>query len=193
MHERASAPRPVRRDGGLLERAIGFALRSVQGVTPDMLARPTPCASWDLGMLLLHVRDSLTALHEGMRLGRVEMEPEPHDPDEDPVSSVRVRAVRLLRASGSPEPVEVGDRHLGGGLLAAAGAVEVAVHGWDIAQAAGRRSPIPPELADELLAVCPLVVPADARRPLFAEPVEPGPDAAAGDRLVAFLGRRPLG
>ncbi|MFI0482346.1 TIGR03086 family metal-binding protein [Actinomadura sp. 9N215] len=192
MHERTNAPRPVLQDGGLLERAIGFALTSVQAVTPDMLARRTPCESWDLEMLLLHLRDSLAALHDGVSSGRVGMAPEPPAPDEDPVSAVRVRAVRLLRASVSPERVDVGDRQLGGDLMAAAGAIEVAVHGWDIAQASGRRSPIPPGLADELLTICPLVVPESPRHLLFAEPVEPAPDAAPGARLVAFLGRRPL-
>ncbi|GAA4225255.1 maleylpyruvate isomerase family mycothiol-dependent enzyme [Actinomadura meridiana] len=177
----------------LLERAVGFALTSVQAVTPGMLARRTPCASWNLEMLLLHLRDSLAALHDGVCLGQVAMAPEPLVPGEDPVSAVRVRAVRLLRTAAAPRRVEVGGRGLDGELMAAAGAVEVAVHGWDIAQASGRRTPIPPTLADELLEVCPLVVPEPDRRPLFAEPVEPGPDAGAGDRLVAFLGRDPFG
>lgn len=191
MHERASAPRPLREGGGLLERAIGFTLTSVQGVESGMLARPTPCASWDLERLLLHLRDSLAALYEGLSLGRVGTEPEPPGLEGDPVSAVRVRAVRLLRATGAPGRVRVGDRDLAGGLVAAAGAVEVAVHGWDIAQATGRRTGLPPDLADALLGLGPLVVP-EPRRPLFAEPAEPGPDAGPGERLVAFLGRRPL-
>ncbi|TYK49409.1 TIGR03086 family metal-binding protein [Actinomadura decatromicini] len=193
MHERTSATRPAPRDGGPLERAIGFALTSVQGVTPGMMARPTPCELWDLEALLLHLRDSLAALHEGMSTGQVAMEPDPSVLlDDDPVSAVRVRAVRLLRASGAPERVDVGDRHVAGELMEAAGAIEVAVHGWDIEQASGRRKPIPEPLAGELLRVCPIVVPEEVRRPLFADPVEPAPGASPGDRLVAFLGRRPL-
>jgi hypothetical protein len=47
-------------------------------------------------------------------------------------------------------------------------------------------------LAGDLLALCPLVLP-EPRRPLFADAVEPAPDAAPGERLVALLGRRPLG
>ncbi len=43
---------------GVLDRAIGFALTAAQAITPHMLARRTPCASWDLGMLLLHLADS---------------------------------------------------------------------------------------------------------------------------------------
>ena len=183
----------ARWNDGPLERAIGFALTAVQAVTPRMMARPTPCESWDLEALLLHLHDSLAALHEGVSAGRVELVSQVCVPDEDLVSAVRVRAVRLLRASAAPCRVAVGDRHLDGGLMELAGALEVAAHGWDIAQATGRRSPIPDRLAHELLEAGSVVVPETMRRPLFAEPVEPPPDAAAGDRLVAFLGRRPLG
>ncbi|QKW33977.1 TIGR03086 family protein [Actinomadura sp. NAK00032] len=176
--------------GRLLDRAIGFALTAAQGVLPHMLARRTPCASWDLGMLLLHVADSLAALHEGMAGGHVERRSEPAGAD-DPVSELRVQAVRVLRASAARGTVTVGDRRLQGDLMAAAGAVEVAVHGWDIAQATGEGRRIPPVLAADLLAVCPLVLPAPPRGPLFADPVEPPDDAPPGDRLVALLGRRP--
>ncbi|MFG2085174.1 TIGR03086 family metal-binding protein [Spirillospora sp. NPDC048824] len=192
MHERTGTPRRAPRGRGLMERAIGFALTSVQAVTPQMLPRRTPCASWDLEMLLLHLRDSLTALSEGASLGRVGIEPASLAREDDPVSAVRVSAVRLLRASGALGRVEIGDRSLAGDLMAAAGAIEVAVHGWDIAQVSGERRPVPPGLADDLLKLCPLVVP-EPRRPLFDEPVEPGPDADAGERLIAYLGRRPLG
>ncbi|XRQ05282.1 maleylpyruvate isomerase family mycothiol-dependent enzyme [Actinomadura welshii] len=192
MHEETSAACPALRGRPLLERSVGFALAAVQAVTPEMLPRRTPCASWDLEMLLLHLRDSLAALYEGVSLGRIEMRPVSTDRDDDPVSAVRVCAVRLLRASGGLGRVEIGDRSLEVGMMAAAGAVEVAVHGWDIAQASGERRPFPPGLADELLEICPFVVPESHRRPLFAEPVDAGPGAGAGERLVAHLGRRPL-
>jgi len=191
MHERARVPCPGLRGRGLLERAVGFALASVQAVTPEMMPRRTPCASWDLEMLLLHLHDSLTALHEGAASGRVALERPPPGGDGDPVSSVRVSAVRLLRATGAPARVEVGDRGLGHDLMAAAGAVEVAVHGWDVAQASGERRPVPAGLADDLLKVCPLVLP-EPRGALFADPVDAAPDAPVGERLIALLGRRPL-
>ncbi|MFS2295413.1 MAG: TIGR03086 family protein, partial [Actinomadura sp.] len=167
MHERASAPCPGPRGRGLLERAVGFALASVRAVTPAMMPRRTPCASWNLEMLLLHLDDSLTALYEGAASGRVALERPPPAGDGEPVSSVRLSAVRLLRATGAPARVGVGDRGLGRDLMAAAGAVEVAAHGWDVAQASGERRPVPAGLADDLLGVCPLVVP-QPRGALFA-------------------------
>jgi uncharacterized protein (TIGR03086 family) len=71
------------------------------------------------------------------------------------------------------------------------GAVEIAVHGWDVAQACGHPRPIPPQLAKELLRLAPLLV-TDADRPgRFAAPVAVPAHASPGDRLVAFLGRDP--
>ncbi|HEY8480290.1 MAG TPA: TIGR03086 family protein [Spirillospora sp.] len=154
-----------------------------------MLPRRTPCASWDLGMLLSHLRDSLEALREGASLGRVAAARPAGDGD--PVSAVRVSAVRLLLAPDPPHRVGVGDLWLEGELMNVAGAVEVAVHAWDVAQASGERRPVPTGLADDLLRLCPLVVPVP-RRPLFAEPVDADPGGGAGERLVAYLGRRPL-
>ncbi|TDD83323.1 TIGR03086 family protein [Actinomadura darangshiensis] len=190
MRERTHGPRPATR-GGLLEEAIGFVLAAVQPVAADMLARPTPCEHWDLGMLLAHVGESLAALHEGMRRGDVATVPAQADPVDDPVSALRVRAVRLLKATCRRQEVAIGDRRMAGGLLAVAGALEVAVHGWDISQATREGRPIPPALADELLPLAPLVLP-EKRDPLFAGPVDPPPRAGPGDRLVALLGRRPL-
>jgi hypothetical protein len=77
------------------------------------------------------------------------------------------------------------------GLLAAVGAVEIAVHGWDVAQACGRPRPLPPALAADLFPVARCVVADGDRGVRFAEPVGVPTRSCPGDRLVAFLGRRP--
>jgi hypothetical protein len=77
------------------------------------------------------------------------------------------------------------------GMVARTGAIELAVHGWDVSRACGRCRPIPDALAAELLAICSLVVPAAARAPLFAARVTVAPSASPSDRLVALLGRDP--
>jgi uncharacterized protein (TIGR03086 family) len=77
-------------------------------------------------------------------------------------------------------------------MVAVTGAIEITVHGWDIAVACGRTRPVPPGLATVLLTAAQLLVPPDTRPGLFADPVAlPGP-ASPGDQLVAFLGRRPF-
>ncbi|MDI2130755.1 maleylpyruvate isomerase family mycothiol-dependent enzyme [Yinghuangia seranimata] len=114
----------------------------------------------------------------------------------DLVATFRSRSALLMGlwttvcpAAGTP--VAVVDRALPSGLLAYVGAVELAVHGWDIARACGLDRPIPRALADRLLAAAVLLVPDDDRAPQFG-PVVPVPArACASDRLVAFLGRAP--
>jgi uncharacterized protein (TIGR03086 family) len=191
----------------LLERAIGYTLGSLVLVTPADLSRDTPCVRWDLRMLLAHMNDSLLALTEATT-GRV-VTLEPVQSLEHPVAAVttlRDRACRLLgdwsrgRAADGAEgagtgrteqAVSVGGLWVTSSLVAAAGALEVAVHGWDVAYACGRPRALPPPLAAELLGLAPLLVrPAD-RCCRFASPVGTGPRAHPGDRLVAFLGRDP--
>jgi hypothetical protein len=91
-------------------------------------------------------------------------------------------ATRVVAVAGLPVPA---------GLVACTGAVEIAVHGWDVSAAHPIRPvpPIPAVLATRMLRLCPLVV-AD-REGLFAGPVEVPAQASPGDRLVGLLGRDP--
>ena len=110
------------------------------------------------------------------------------------VATLRAQAGQLLAASaaaGADRPVVIADRWLAGRTMAAVGAVEMAVHGWDIAEACHRRRAIPSGLATGILAVIPLVVTEVARGAQFSVPVTPAPRATPGDRLVALLGRDP--
>jgi uncharacterized protein (TIGR03086 family) len=177
---------------GLLERAINYALGALHLVTREDLAAPTPCRSWDLRALLGHVDESLRALHEAGSCGRVPLTPAPPGPA-DPVAAVRAQASRVLSAWTHTRRagVTVGDADVSSGIVATAGALEVAVHGWDVARTAGPASSLPPVLARELLELSPFLVCA-ADRPLrFAEPAEVPAHAPASDRLLAFLGRHP--
>lgn len=94
-------------------------------------------------------------------------------------------------AAGDADPVAIADRWLPGSKVAVVGAVEIAVHGWDIAEACRDRRPIPYALATRILAIIPLVVTDVTRHARFAAPVAPSPPASPSDRLVALLGRNP--
>ena len=178
----------------LLERAIGYTLGSLLLAPAEDLHRPTPCAEWDLAALLGHMNDSLEALEEAT-LGRVALELSHDAVDPLPaVGSLRARACRLLgewnRDGLDDHHVSVGGMALPASLVAATGALEIAVHGWDVSRACGRSRVIPAPLADELLELAPLLV-TDSRDDAFGPVVEVGPAAAPSDRLVAFLGRVP--
>jgi uncharacterized protein (TIGR03086 family) len=180
----------------LLEQAVGYALATAALATPRLLPRATPCAGWDLRALVLHVGDSLGVLTDALQAGQVGDGPLPgHGPttEADPVACLRRQARDLLGACASAEErlVAIADRELTASMVTAAGAIEIAVHGWDISAACGARQPVPPGLAAALLPLAPLLIPRTTRAGLFADPV-PVPEAACpGDRLVAFLGRRP--
>ncbi|MFH0521915.1 TIGR03086 family metal-binding protein [Streptomyces sp. M41] len=173
--------------GELLERSLGYALGSVAGVEAAGLGRGTPCAQWDLGELLGHLDDSLDALYEGLTGGRIGLFPRA-----DRACGFRTRACAVLGAwaSGPRQSALVGDRALDVRTMAAVGAVEIAVHGWDVAQAGGRPRPLPDALAADLLPVARYAVGEADRGVRFGEPVAVPKWAGPDVRLLAYLGRR---
>lgn len=204
----------------LLDRAVRYALSAAGRATPRLLPAPTPCAEWDLGRLLLHLGDSLDALAEGLSArsvgpclpccGAEGSAGAPSAPgagglngdggDDDGgrlIAGLAARAAVLLTACaevpGGQEPVAVGDQLLTTSVVAITGAIEVAVHGWDVSVSCGDHEPVPSRLATELLPYAALLVPRDTRPGLFADPVLVPRRTSAGDRLVAFLGRQPAG
>ena len=178
----------------LLERAVGYTRLALQQVTPAMLCLPTPCSNWRLGTLLDHMADSLDTLTEAADLGQVALADPPGPASTvDAVERLRVRACSLLGAwsrVAHDGAVMVGDRPLSSSLLACAGALEVAVHGWDVSQATGAREPIPAALARDLLTWVDVLV-TDADRPeRFDFPLD-GPTIGPSSRLLMRLGREP--
>jgi uncharacterized protein (TIGR03086 family) len=184
----------------LLKRAVGFALVCAGEVTPGQLANPTPCHGWDLRALLAHSSDSASVLRQAIGSGCVgppaiaEAQPRfwPRR-CQDPAAVFRAEARTLLGACavGSQPQVALGDRHLAIAVVAATGAIELAVHGWDISTACGAGRRIPPILARDLLDVAPLFVTDATRVGLFGDAVPVTPLAYPGDKLVAMLGRTP--
>jgi uncharacterized protein (TIGR03086 family) len=192
---------------GLLAGALRYALSVCALVKPAELAAPTPCVEWDVGALLWHLGDSVADLEAGLRTGYLDGA-WPDDPaaarqqrearvvgadPSGPLGMLRDRAARLLWAcyDGGPagQFVVVGGLPLSAGIVACTGAVEIAVHGWDVSAALGRGGAIPPGLATRLLALCPLL--AAGREGLFAPAVPISPQASPGDRLLGYLGRDP--
>lgn len=186
------------RERELLDSAVSYALTEAAVVTPQLLSSPTPCPGWDLKMLLNHVVDSIRVLHEAITIGGVSASAAPDDalrPRLDPVARLRRETAMLLAAgaaAGSAEgTVYIGDRELTTSLVTVAGAIEIAVHGWDISVACGDARVIPSNLAAVLLPIAPLLITAETRSGLFADPVPLARPACPGDELVAFLGRQP--
>jgi uncharacterized protein (TIGR03086 family) len=183
---------------GLLAGAISYALAACALIRPGEMALPTPCPDWDLAALLGHLGDSMADLETAIRTGCLDLDHPRGPAGEDPVDAVRERAAELLCAAycyAGPESfVMVGGLPMPAGLVACTGAVEIAVHGWDVTTALARtgcdrNTPIPAALATRMLRLCPLIV--AGRESLFADPVAVPAQASPGDQLVGYLGRQP--
>jgi uncharacterized protein (TIGR03086 family) len=202
----------------LLAGAITYALAACAQVAPEEMTLSTPCADWDLAALLAHLAASMADLESALRTGHLGLDPdEPQSPQkpqrpnnpqwpDDPgrvapgdpgggaaVETLRDQAANLLFACYAHHSrdrfVLVGGLPLPAGIVACTGAVEIAVHGWDVSAARGRESRIPPALATRMLGLCPLLV--TGREGLFGAPVQVPSGASPGDQLVAYLGRVP--
>ena len=186
----------------LLERALGYTRGSLALVTPALERAPTPCAGWDLRDLLAHMDDSLTSLHEAGSGRAVAVAPlrasrRRHRSSGELAEDLRGRACTLLaewtldwvsdHARGN---VVVGGRQITPRVLTSAGALEVAVHGWDVATACGVDRPIPDSLASDLLLLAPRLVTPEDRPARFAPALAVAETASASRRLLAYLGRK---
>ena len=187
-----STPAPTMQAVALLERAIDYTRIALCGVRADLLDAPTPCARWDLRTLLEHMDDGLAAFTEAANLGTVDLRPLATQPEEHRlVESLRLRACSALGAWSAQhghDPIAVGDASLEAGVLAGAGALEITVHGWDVAQACRLDHPIPGSLAASLLDVAVDLV-SDADRPARFAAATRGVSGDPREALLAFLGR----
>ncbi|HEX3732273.1 MAG TPA: TIGR03086 family metal-binding protein [Mycobacteriales bacterium] len=181
----------------MLERSISYTLGCLHLVTPETMSAPTPCLGWDLRRLLQHMRDSLAALQEAADSGPIGLTPVPAadlSGCRELVATVRGEAGRLLGTWSGPrsdKDVLIAEMPLAACIVTGVGALELTTHAWDIARACRQDRPIPAALAEELLALVPLVV-FDAERPArFAPQVAESSMANPSDRLLAFLGRQP--
>ena len=196
---------------GLLAGAVSYMLGVCAPLGPGEMALPTPCPHWDLARLLSHLCESMADLEAALRTGRLDLDGPPGRTRGDPVEALRDRAAELLCSGycyGGPERfVTVGGLPIPAGVVACTGAVEIAVHGWDVSAAraragrarvgrgsAGREgnvqeAQIPAALATRMLRLGPLLV--AGREGLFGVPVEVSAQASPGDRLVGYLGRHP--
>jgi uncharacterized protein (TIGR03086 family) len=187
-------------DRNTIERAAAWTERYVAKVTPDQYGWPTPCTAWDVRALLNHLL-GVFMLHRAL------MSDTPPDvamapgglPAVDLVGDDVLKAYRLgvegALSATTPDAVDrVHTTPLGampGSLLSGFGALDILVHGWDLATATGQDATLDPQLAEALFGFARQSVPADNRPPQIGPEVAIRADAPVTQRLVAFLGRTP--
>ncbi|WP_219413583.1 TIGR03086 family metal-binding protein [Pseudonocardia nigra] len=182
-----------------LHRRVVTAVGPIVGrVRPPDLARPTPCADWDVRALLEHMigQDHGFAAAIGTDVGREAFAPRPVGSDPAAAHAAGAAAVVAAFAAADPDrPVLLAEFGARFPLADVAGfhLVDTLVHGWDVGVALGA----PVEFDDDLVAAALRVaeqVPADAAREApgapFAPPV-PLREAGSWERTLALLGRDP--
>ncbi|MGW2377817.1 MULTISPECIES: TIGR03086 family metal-binding protein [Kitasatospora] len=189
--------------------AMGLAVEVVDGVRPDQLDRPTPCAGWTLRRLLEHCVGqhqgfAAAARGAGPDLALFADAPLGADPAEDfrrtgaELTAAFREAAVTGRALWLPEVRDGGPFP----LAQAVGfhLVDALVHAWDVAAALGGTDRLvavvegDDALATALLAVTEAVPDTpEARAPgrAFRPGLEPAGGAGRFDRALALLGRDP--
>lgn len=172
----------------LMQRALDHTRAALSTITCADVARPTPCAGWDLAALLAHMEDALDAFAEAAD-GAVGLHSAAPAPLEVRVRSLQSKACGLLGSwmAATTPYVDVGGHPLPVDAVARIAALEIAVHGWDVGRATGRGGPLPERLAEELLPTAlRIALEGDDR---FGAPVPVHPEEPAGVHVLALLGR----
>ena len=177
------------------------AMRTViAAVSDDGWARSTPCAQWNVAQVLRHAAGDQLAFVAAIT-GSGGPAEDPFDPSAASPDDPRAFLEDTLRASGAtwstvvpgtaglPTPLPQGA--MAADDAAAAAALDMAVHAWDIAVATGQPSPLPAALAAQLMPVATAIVEPLRTYGVYAAALapEPGDDAAA--TLLRYLGRHP--
>lgn len=177
-----------------LDDSYVHATKVIAGVDASQLARPTPCAEWDVRATLDHLIGAtwmFTLANQGEAVG----EDASGIGNDDPVTALTNAAEANVASWRTPGAFD-GDRTFPFGTFPAAAAAmmnlsEVVVHTWDIATALGTDATIDPGVAEMLFAFYqPMSLDPYRAHGAFGAEVPVGADARPAERLLAFLGRR---
>ncbi|MCR3720372.1 MULTISPECIES: TIGR03086 family metal-binding protein [Prauserella salsuginis group] len=179
-------------------RAVGDI---VAGIRDDQWQAATPCSLWSVRDVTNHLALG-NKLFAGLLAGKPGY---PLDPDyadalgDDPAGSYRRHATDIVTAFRRPGALEQVIEAPVGAIPGIAAVqlrtVEDLVHGWDLATATSQRVDYPDDIVERALAFTrDQLASMEASEDGPFAPPQPHPDDAPPiDRLVALLGRRPLG
>jgi uncharacterized protein (TIGR03086 family) len=178
-----------------LARAFASTRSVLRAVRADQLDEATPCASWDVRLLINHFIG--TAHWAGATVSASTQVPDEDFAGDDALASYDQSIRTTLAAFQAPGALErtltLAFGQYSGAALMRLATTDQFTHGWDLARAIGHPTNLDPDLADELLARARTEIPAAYRGPdaqaLFGPIREPHAGAGAADRLAAFLGR----
>ena len=164
----------------------------IDAVPPDGWSSPTPCEGWTARDLVGHVVQT-----QGMILGLVGRNVgDIPSVDDDPGAAFGAARAVVLRDLEDPDVVKVEYEGSMGvmtleGLVDRFLCVDLVVHGWDLARAAGLDERIDPADVADVRAVAESFGDAIRSPQAFGPEVDLQGGATEQDQLLAFLGRTP--
>jgi uncharacterized protein (TIGR03086 family) len=183
------------------DRAVASTAGIVKAVRPDQADAPTPGTEWDVRDLLNHIIGALW-LSEALLADRAPRYPMAPGglpgtdlADDDPAAAYAEASAAALTAAGAGDTLTrmhttpLGD--MPGPALAGFTTLDIAVHGWDLAQATSQPAGLDDALATHVLAFAEQAITPGSRAPRIGPAVPVAVDAPLTERLVAFLGRQP--
>lgn len=176
--------------------AVGDLIASVE---PSQLGNATPCDEFTLKELVEHivlVMRRVAAIGQGHHWSTIEEEAVDAGWHDQYRSAAHAVMEAWTDAAKLDDVYEVPWGEIPGGPFFLTYTGELAVHGWDLAQATGQRFSIDDEILDPTLAGAQLAVPAEMREHPFVPfdaPVEAPAGASTLVRLAAWYGRTVAG
>jgi uncharacterized protein (TIGR03086 family) len=169
--------------------ALAVIQPMLRSLTAQDRAKQTPCTEFTCAQVVEHLIGSLTQL--AAMVGATVVDPEGGSM-ENRVAVVAGQAIDAWRTVDLDDTVSGPDgssmpASFGASLLA----IELLLHGWDIAQGAGRELRVSEEVVTYVRTLADPIVPGGRRRGSFADEVTPADSASALDRFAAFAGRTP--
>lgn len=181
------------------EKSLQNAGSIVEGVNEKQLDDPTPCSDWDVRTLLNHMIGANFMFAKTAAGEEMDFSQSPPDFTTDDFKTTYQHsakaAVEAFRAPGTMErtmTLPIGE--VPGELAVGVALLEAVTHGWDLARATKQDSRIDDDLATMMLAAVQASFDPKFREGpnrIFGPEVKVGEDATPGDKLMAFLGRKP--
>ncbi|MEU6576629.1 TIGR03086 family metal-binding protein [Streptomyces sp. NPDC046805] len=163
------------------------------GVGETQLENPTPCAEYTVGQLVDHLGGALQASARAAR-----KEAQPGDASTAPAVSPKgladaadQAAAAWARPAAYDGTTEFGPGEMPALFAASITLQELALHGWDLAQATGQSFVIDEATGRVVLGVVGQLAEAARSRGGYAEPVPVPADAPPFERALATSGRNP--
>lgn len=178
---------------------VTMAVRELMdGVSADQLGNATPCAEFSVKELLEHivmVQRRSAAIGRGQHWSSVDQQAQDSGWGESFGEASHAVMEAWTDGAKLHQTFEVPWGEVPGAVLLITYTGELAVHGWDLAQATGAEFSIDDDVLQSALFGVKFI-PAEGRESPeipFGPVVDPGPDASALDQIAGWMGRDVVG